>query len=256
MRQIKIAIAQTSIEQDIQANLQNMLRLIEACEPVDIIVFPEGMLSGYFPEDPDFLKNLSPNELQEAVQKLGEVSALRNIDLLFGTAYQKSGKWHNTALWLRGTTQHTLYSKCNLANLDRGLFEFGDILQPVDWQDAKIGIQVCREIKYPEQWLALKLQGAQVIFHLNNNQSGYFDWEFLLQARAHENQFYIVSVNPSHPNQRLFSYVLATNGHFMLKTSEPGLYYQTLDLSQVSTAYIDQRRTDLLQLVHVNKQRY
>lgn len=255
MTELKIAIAQTHVERDITSNTENMLNMLTTCEPCDILVFPEGMLSGYFPEDDDFLANLSPEFLDEQIEKLGEASAARGIDILFGTAYPLDDQWHNMAFWLNGTAKRTLYSKCNLATLDRKFFEAGNILAPVAWQGTSAGIQLCREIRYPEQWLFLKLQGAQVIFHLNNNQSGFSDWEFLMQARASENQFFVVSVNPSHSNQRLFSYVLDPHGHFMLRTAQPGLYYQTLDLSQVSNATIDQRRTDLVQLIDASNQR-
>ena len=255
MAELKIAIAQTTIQRDVAANTQIMLDMIAACEPCNILVFSEGMLSGYFPEEDDFLSNLSVEMFDESLQKLGEASAATSIDIIFGTAYPLDGKWHNTAIWLNGTEQRTIYSKCNLARLDRGLFEFGDTLKPVDWYGTPVGIQLCREINFPEQWLYLKLQGAQVIFHLNNNQSGYRTWEFVLQTRAYENQIFIVSVNPSHPNQRLFSYVIDPNGQYLLQTDEPGIYYQTLDLSQVHNSFIDQRRTDLLQLIDATDKR-
>lgn len=249
MTELKIAIAQTAISQDLAENTANMLALIASCEPCNILLFPEGMLSGYFPEDSNFLANLSQSALNQSIQQLSEASQQKDIEIIFGTAYQIDGLWHNTAIWLNGAEICTIYSKCNLARLDRGLFEFGENLSPLTWNDSRIGVQLCREINFAEQWLYLKLKNAQVIFHLNNNQSGYRSWEFVLQTRAYENQIFIVSVNPSHADQNLFSYVLDPNGQFLLKTNKPGIYYQTLDLSQVSQRFMDERRTDLLQLI-------
>ncbi len=88
---------------------------------------------------------------------------------------------------------------------------------------------MCRELLFPEQWRALKLQGAQLIFHINNAiQPQDAIWRRILITRALENQIYIVSVNnPASLQAQAIS----------------------LDLSQVSQYYVEQMRSDLVRVV-------
>ena len=63
------------------------------------------------------------------------------------------------------------YDKINLATGEREHFTAGNILvvfkQRIEGSEFKIAVQLCRELKFPEQWKYLSLSGAIVIFHLN-----------------------------------------------------------------------------------------
>ncbi len=249
---LKIGLVQTSISQEIEKNVNVINDYISKSENVDLLVFPEGMISGYYPQDPDFLNKIEKQNLQSTIDSIQNTVAMKGIPALIPTAMKENDKWFNATLWFnkKGEIEH-IYRKCNLSNLDRNHFTAGDTLEIFDFNGVKTSIQMCREIKYPEQWLYLKLQEAQIIFHPNNNQDGDDFWENIYRTRAYENQIYIVSVNPSHEKQKLFSYVVSPKGNIILKTeSKQQLYYVSIDLDEIKNDIILQRRKDLLDIVY------
>jgi predicted amidohydrolase len=248
----RIAIAQTAITQDFQENVATAIRFVERCTS-DVLLFPEGMISGYYPENPNYLHELDVAEIEQGLGELSKKIREKQIEVIIGTAIKQNDKWYNTAFWFnkRGHSKY-IYRKCNLSNLDRLHFSFGSELETTKIDGIDAGIQLCREIKYPEPWLYLKLQGAKIVFHLNNNQSGFDNWVALYQTRAFENQMFVVSVNVSHDGQKLFSYVINPKGEIILQTGDQGLYTTAIDFSEVSDDFISQRRSDLIDTVFVH----
>ncbi|MCR4329635.1 MAG: carbon-nitrogen hydrolase family protein [Candidatus Roizmanbacteria bacterium] len=250
--QLSIGIVQTFISENISENVASVCKFIVQSNKTQVLLFPEGMISGYYPKNPNYLKNLNKDVLDEAIQKIGSVIQEKHVNAIIPTALSEDGKWFNVSLWFdtNGRVKH-VYKKCNLSNLDRNYFLPGNKLETYVVEGVSTAIQMCREIKYPEQWLYLKLQGARVIFHLNNNQDGDSYWENLYKARAYENQYFIVSVNPSHAGQKLFSYIVSPQGKIVLQTENTQkIYYATLDLDSVKNDSIDQRRKTVVDLVY------
>lgn len=250
--QLKIGIVQTSISRNIKINRENIIKFILQSEQVDLLLFPEGMISGYYPENSGYLRKLKRNQLDIAIEEIKNTVQKKQIEVIIPTALYEKRKWFNASLWFskNGQIKH-IYKKCNLSNLDRNHFSAGDKLEVCNLREAKIAIQMCREIKYPEQWLFLKTQGAHIIFHLNNNQSNDSYWENLYRTRAYENQIYIISVNPTHQNQKLFSYVISPKGQIILQTeATERIYYISIDLSLVKNDFIKQRRSDLIDVTY------
>jgi len=252
---LNIGIVQTSISENISENVAIICEYISQSSDTNILLFPEGMISGYYPKSPDYVRNLNKDVLDAVIKEIGNAVKKRHVNAIIPTALFEDGKWFNTSLWFdtSGAIKH-IYKKCNLSNLDRNHFMAGDKLETYMINGVKTAIQMCREITYPEQWLYLKLQGACVIFHLNNNQGGDSNWENVYKTRAYENQYFIVSVNLSHPNQKLFSYSITPKGEIMLKTTNAQkIYYATLDLDSVKNDFINQRRKTVVNLVYTKK---
>lgn len=250
--QLNIGIVQTSISENISENVAIICEYISHSSDTSILLFPEGMVSGYYPKNPSYVKNLNKDVLGAAIKEIGSIVQKRHINAIIPTALFEDGKWFNTSLWFdtNGRVKH-VYKKSNLSNLDRNYFLPGDKLETYAVDGVNTAIQMCREIKYPEQWLYLKLQSARVIFHLNNNQDGDSYWENLYKTRAYENQYFIVSVNPSHTGQKLFSYIISPQGKIVLQTENTQkIYYAMLDLDSVKNNFINQRRTSVVDLVY------
>ncbi len=80
----------------------------------------------------------------------------------------------------------------------------GDELVVVDAGGVRLGLTICYDLRFPETYRLLALQGAEVIavpaaFH---SHTGKDHWEVLLRARAIENQIFMLAANAcgSHPN--------------------------------------------------------
>ncbi|HUG15956.1 MAG TPA: carbon-nitrogen hydrolase family protein [Thermomicrobiales bacterium] len=73
----------------------------------------------------------------------------------------------------------------------------GDDVVLVDVDGVKLGLTICYDLRYPELFRMLALDGAQIIavpsaFH---QHTGRDHWEVLLRARAIENQVFVVAAN-------------------------------------------------------------
>lgn len=170
---------------------------------------------------------------------------------------KENGHWVNAAFGFTPKNDRIVYQKINLANHERGTFLAGNEL-PVFQIKTKqgvvpIGIQICREIRYPEQWGWLARSGAKVILHLNNavgDETVLPVWRSHLISRAAETQRFVVSANNAAPDQKSPTIIIAPDGHVMGEVvSEKTAFLRTeLDLSLVSNWYLEQCRSDVVQI--------
>jgi predicted amidohydrolase len=79
----------------------------------------------------------------------------------------------------------------------------GDELVVIDAGGVKLGLTICYDLRFPELYRLLALEGAELIavpaaFHYHTGKD---HWEVLLRARAIENQVFVVAANAcgSHP---------------------------------------------------------
>ena len=73
----------------------------------------------------------------------------------------------------------------------------GDEIAVIDIDGVKLGLTICYDLRFPELYRLLALEGAEIIavpaaFH---NHTGKDHWEILLRARAIENQVFMLAPN-------------------------------------------------------------
>jgi predicted amidohydrolase len=117
------------------------------------------------------------------------------------------------------------------------------------------GIQLCREIRFPEQWQHLAAAGAELLVYLTNaanpgEPAGV--WRSHLISRAAENQRFLAAANIPHPDQHCPSMMVSPRGEVLaeLPMARPGLLRHTIDLAGNSAWYLGQRRQDVLSLAY------
>lgn len=254
-RLIHAIVAQFPVTLDIKHNLNVILSIVEQAKESSLILLPEGALSGY-DEDARFLESIDLSLLTDSLQTLRRAVERQNVHLIFGSCLNENGKWFNAGIYY-SPRKEFIYRKVNLATNERGCFTAGSNLSIIEIlvndQPVKLGIQLCREIRFPEQWQLLARQGAEVFCYLTN-AVGYSSqaqvWRSHLISRAAENQRFVLCANNAHPAQKCPSMIIAPSGEVVWEklsaNVEIGRY--TLDLSQVSNWYLDQSRRDLLNL--------
>ena len=132
--------------------------------------------------------------------------------LVGGTIAEKeNGQYYNTAtLWDRDGRMAARRRKVHLFDVDLpgGVsFRESSILSPgneigvVDILGMKLGIAICYDIRFPETFRLLALQGADfaALPGAFNNVSGPAHWETLLRCRAMENTIYMAGVSGLSP---------------------------------------------------------
>jgi predicted amidohydrolase len=114
-----------------------------------------------------------------------------------------------------------------------------------------VGVQLCRELKYPEQWHVLARRGAEVLAYLTyaaNPQIPRGVWRSHLVSRAAETQRFVLAANVAHPDQHCPSMVVSPRGEVVAEAAGTGpqALHAELDLSEVSGWLLSQQRGDVV----------
>ncbi|MFJ8827850.1 carbon-nitrogen hydrolase family protein [Streptomyces sp. NPDC102467] len=252
---VSIAIVQLPIAWDIERNLAAITSLLADTQPDEVVVLPEGALSGYG-ADLSALERLQPSALVHAMDRLAELARRRAIHLFCGTLLVGHGVRSNAALYFAPDGTRWTYRKTNLAMNERGLLAAGSELSTLPIQLAgglaRVGIQICREIRFPEQWQHLAERGAQAFIYLThaaNPSEPAGVWRSHLISRAAENQRFVLAANVADPRQHCPSMVVSPRGEVIAEAAvgRTTVLRTTIDLDESGDWYLGQRRRDLLQ---------
>lgn len=167
----------------------------------DYVLFPElltAQLMSYLEEKTPVQAIRRLTELTPQVDELFTGLAQEfQISIIGGTHPIRSGEViHNVAsLYLRDGSVHRQPKIHVTPNEARHWgIEGGDTLQVFDTGKSRIGILVCYDSEFPEAARYLADQGAEVIFvpFCTDDRQGYLRVRYCSQARAVENQVYVV----------------------------------------------------------------
>jgi predicted amidohydrolase len=251
---INVLVTQFPVSLSISENMNAIRDILTKAQPGDLVLLPEGAVSGYG-SDLSFLDDLDSVALHSALDELRDLAQQLAIHLWVGSLIPENGFWFNAALGFTPIGGAYQYRKINLANHERGLITPGadlpvfDLL--LDDSPVTVGIQLCREIRYPEQWGWLARQGAQVILHLNNatGDERYLDvWRSHLISHAASNQRFVLSSNTAAVNQLCPTMAISPQGFVLneIISAERGFIRFKIDLAEVSNWYLDQARPDIV----------
>jgi predicted amidohydrolase len=250
---ISVLVAQFPITLDIERNLRAIISALARAEPGDLVILPEGALSGY-DQDSAFLHGIDLALLVESMHALRAEVAQRRVHLIFGSCVYEADRWYNAGIYYGPDEETFVYHKVNLATSERGHFTAGSQLPTVDivlqGRPVRVGIQLCREIRFPEQWRYLARAGAEIFAYLTN-AVGHAPmapvWQSHLISRAAENQRFVLGANNAHSEQNCPSMIVAPSGQVLWEVLSPApeSVRCVLDLSRVSDRYISQMRNDV-----------
>jgi predicted amidohydrolase len=251
---VNAIVAQFPVTLSIQRNLRCIDAVLAQANAGDLVIFPEGSVSGYS-TDLSFLKRINHHELMMGLKHLQKVSAEREINVWIGACVKDGSQWFNTAYGFSADGKIQIYHKVNLANHERGVFSAGNALPVFELNTpggkVVVGVQICRELRFPEQWGWLARCGAQIILHLNNaigDDTYQPVWKSHLVSRAAETQRFVLSANNAASQQISATIVVAPDGQVIGEVVSDKLetLRVELDLTKVSNWYLDQSRTDVV----------
>ncbi len=249
------AALQFRVSMDVARNFEALERLLDPLPPHALAVAPEGTLSGYLPEA-GFVERIDLEQTSQAIASVEALCRRKKIHVIAGACIKDDdGAWRNSSLYFGPDGERARYDKINLAQSERGTFVAGSALPVFDVAVAglplQLGIQMCREIRYPEQWRALAVQGAQVFAYVNNavgSKNGDALWRAHLVSRAAETQRFIIGANNAASDQTCPTIIIAPTGETL---STPSLGTEaaataSLDLGLVSDWVTSQARDDVV----------
>lgn len=197
MSQCRCAAIQFNIKLGkVDANLRQATNALTrvAAQGADLAVLPEMWSCGY---DYRHLKALA----EETPAVLTEIQTLcRDLKLVTVGSLPEllDGKIYNTAYVIDNGQIVGSYSKLHLFSTmreDRYLTA-GDQSLVVDTSAGRLGVAICYDLRFPELFRKLALDGAEIIcIPAEWPKPRQEHWKTLLRARAIENQLFVVAAN-------------------------------------------------------------
>ncbi|TWI54489.1 carbon-nitrogen family hydrolase [Halalkalibacter nanhaiisediminis] len=199
---MKIAVYQMDLvagqPNENRKRVKNWVEQVTKQEQLDLLVLPEMWTTAYTLED---LPTILEADQENTEQFLQQLAKEHHIHIVAGSMAVKEGdEIYNRAFVMNknGQTEYT-YDKVHLVPmLDEPLYLTGgkNSAQVFELDGRKMGVIICYDLRFPELIRSLALQGAEVVFVVAEwplSRKGH--WEVLQQARAIENQVFIVSCN-------------------------------------------------------------
>ena len=256
MRKIRIGLAQVRQTCDIDVNVETVMRSIaEAAEAgVQIICFPEAQIPGYRVDICPAGTPVQPDKLDAAHGTVAQKCAELGIACILGTETPLpgdpiNGKPFNSALVISPTGEILgVHHKTRLTPLDAVNYTAGNTFETFEVFGVKIGVIICYEaIRFAQSTEECVRQGAQLVFHPQNNTTRPADWKIpvhhaLITSRAAENTIWFASCNiceDDHQNSR--SLIVAPNGlvHAQTELKREELLIADIDIDLATRAMFE-----------------
>ncbi len=197
---MKIAAVQAAISYgDVDANYHIANQAVEAAAAADadIVVLSELWNTSFYPPD---VYDLADEEGKRTKAFLSDEAKRHHVHIVGGSvANKKQGKLYNSTFVVDRTGQVVgEYDKVHLftPGKEDTVFTPGDHLNIFELDGVKMASIICYDVRFGEWVRMAALAGAQILFvpaAWPNPRLGH--WQILNQARAIENQMFVVAVN-------------------------------------------------------------
>ena len=269
MQKFMVAVVQMDTQNDKQANWQQMAAFVDeaAAKGAQLVAFPEVV--NILSEDPVYAEPIPGPTTELLMRKAkehhiwihgGSISEVNpdgprtyNTTVLInpdGEIAARYSKLHNFDM--------TLPDGSSVRESDRK--EPGKEIVTVQTELGHLGFAICYDMRFPELFRLMALQGAQIIFLSANftMPTGKDHWEPILRARAIENGCYIIAPDQTGVKEKFTAYgnsmVVDPWGTVIARASDkPGVILAEIDLDYLESVRqrnpsIHNRRTDLYEI--------
>ena len=238
---MKIGLAQIDCEPgDLPSNCAKFAEYAEQAkgEGCEVVIFPEMSDTGYIPS---VIAECAATWPGLPIDTVREAAVKNSLPVLCGLSERTGDAVYNTLVFvdasgqIRGRYRKTHLFVSDSVREDR-VFSPGHELTVVEIGDWKWGLTICYELRFPELYRALALEGAQVLLNIAAwPASRPTHWELLAAARAIENQAFFVGVDRVGLDGRL-----KMNGHSRVVTPRGDLLCDgSADSEQLLVAELD-----------------
>ena len=178
------------------ARVEALLRSVRV-EPGALVVLPEMFATGFSVELPAVVEAAGSGESQRFLSALA--ARLRAYVVGGVVTDLANGRGANEAVVYEPEGgEVTRYRKLHPFTFggETAHYDAGDRLVSFEWQGAKVAPLICYDLRFPEAFRAGVTRGAAVFVVIANWPAERDEhWLALLQARAIENQAYVIGVN-------------------------------------------------------------
>jgi deaminated glutathione amidase len=202
----RVAVAQMRSGSDLATNLADIARLSAraAAGGAELVAFPE--YATFLGDNSRFAEVAEPIETGQTVNAIRGMAREHGITISLGSTVEDGadGNVYNTSV-LIGTAGEILatYRKIHLftsslpgaIGSESDYISEGSQLVVTPWQEWKLGLSICYDVRFPELYRELASLQADVLMVPSAfvTFTGPDHWEVLLRARAIENQAYVIA---------------------------------------------------------------
>lgn len=253
MPTLRIALAQCKQTADFETNSRIIFDFLDraGAAGAQIVCFPETQTVGYRvdiarPDTP-----VEPERLDNLHRRVARKCAELRLACVLGTetpleSNPLGGKPYNSALVISPDGEILgVHHKTRLTPLDAIAYSAGRTFETFDLCGVKVGVVICFEgFRFAETTRECVRQGAQLIFHPQNNTTRPNDWKIpihhaMLVTRAAENTVWFASCNMCHAqHQNCSSMIVAPDGriHAQAANKREELVVADLDIDLATRA--------------------
>lgn len=199
MSNLKITLIQCNqYWEDKEKNLLQFSNLIREIEETDLILLPEMFHTSF-----SMNTTLLSERMSESTALTWLINKAKEKNCAFYTSFivEENGKYFNRGVFVFPEGNYQTYDKRKLFTLtnEDKFFTAGKLQQIVSYKGWKINLQICFDLRFPE--ISRNKSSQNVIdydlclYIANWPQKRSLHWKSLLQARAIENQCYLVGLN-------------------------------------------------------------
>lgn len=182
---------------DLGATLAELSRVARSAadRSADLLVFPEGYLSGYY------LPALRPDDLRgvpEALAEVGRIAARTGLGIVVGSHIAEEDTIHNTAVVFDSAGRETgRYRKRALFGpWEKGSFTPGGGMMSFDCADLRVGIAICYDVEFPELIRPYAQMGVDLVVVPTALMAPHHRIaQMVVPVRAMENQIFVAYCN-------------------------------------------------------------
>lgn len=248
-------VALVSLDQKWEDKVYNMQRCADlvaraAVCGADLVVFPEMTLTGF-----TMNTQLSAEDAEHSssLRAFGALAKEHGVSLVAGLVIRQGEKAVNTLVAFSGDgLEQARYAKIHpfsFAGEDL-FFKAGDRLAKMQVQKFTFGFSICYDLRFPELYSALAKDCEVLVNIANWPKRRLMHWKTLLQARAIENQAFVIGVNRTGTDGNGLEYerssvLVNANGEFVVPVFSEGemdIYeisrQALLDFRQIGRAHV------------------
>ena len=193
---LKITVFQAYLFwENIDKNLQNItLRLSGGVrEKTDLIVLPEMFNTGFTMRTADLAEEMDGKTMQWLRKTASNYDCVITGSLII----KENNNYYNRMIWMLPTGEYQYYDKRHLFGLGEEDKNFTAGKDPliVELKGWKIRLAICYDIRFPV-WMRNKNAAYDILLLIASwPDKRTQHWRALIQARAIENQSYVIAVN-------------------------------------------------------------
>jgi omega-amidase len=200
MSDLTVSLIQANLHwEDVAANLAMFDQKIDSIkERTEVIILPEMFSTGFSMQSERLAQTMDGSAVQWMKQKAKE----KNVIITGSLIIEEGGEYFNRLIWMLPNGTFGIYNKRHLFGFagEHDHYTAGDkrlIAQVKGW---KLNLSVCYDLRFPVWARNSILENGEPAYDVLINVANWPErrntpWRALLQARAIENQCYVIGLN-------------------------------------------------------------